>query len=42
MDFIPKYLAEHKDLAIPPEDYRLFFAPYESRERLFRIKGGGS
>lgn len=35
--FIARYLAEHPDLAIPPEDYRLFFTPYECKEVLAGI-----
>ncbi|MGE5528351.1 MAG: DUF3795 domain-containing protein [Patescibacteria group bacterium] len=39
-EFIPRYLLEHPDLEIPPEDYRTFFTPYESRDRLAEIKKG--
>lgn len=41
MCFIERFLAEHKDLVVPPEDYRRFFTPYEGKERLARIKAGG-
>lgn len=41
MDFIPKFLAEHPDLAIPPEDRRRFIEPYESRERMLMRGGKG-
>lgn len=39
MDFIPNFLAERKDLVVPPEDYQHFFKPYESREGLLKRHG---